>query len=94
MRIAYLFAILLLADVSMSADAPITVYISSHGIEVDGVAYRSPVEAMKALKKLNPKAVHFVPIQGVPYEAVYVALEAFQKSGIQAQTGFVGSEKR
>ena len=94
MRIALLFASLLLAGISVGADAPIMVYVSEYGVEVDGVAYKIPADAMTALKKLNPRAVHFVPVPGVPYEAVYAALEAYQKSGIQAQTGFVGNEAK
>lgn len=94
MRTAFLFASLLLAGISDGADAPITVYISEYGVEVEGVAYKAPADAMEALKKLNPKAVHFVPVPGVPYEAVYAALEAYQKSGIQARTGFVGNEAK
>jgi hypothetical protein len=46
---------------------------------------------MKALDKLHPKEVHFVLAPGVTYEAAHAALEAYQKSGIRASTGFVGN---
>jgi hypothetical protein len=94
MRFACLFALLLCVGVSVNADAPVTVFISEYGTEVDGVAYKSPDEAMQALKKLNPTAVHFVPIQGVSYEDVYAVLDAYRKSGIAAPTGFVGNIRK
>ena len=94
MRVAYLLALLLCASVSANADASVSVFISEYGTEVDGVAYKSPSDAMQALKNLNPTAVRFVPIQGVSYEAVYAVLDAYRKSGIAAPTGFIGNIRK
>jgi hypothetical protein len=80
-----------------SAEEPVSIHISDAGVEIGGVIYRTKAVLIEAFRKLNPSAVRFVPAKGASYQTVSDALTAFQESGINAQTGFVGvasSEKQ
>jgi hypothetical protein len=83
--------ILLLFGALAHADEPVEILVSNDSTTVAGVAYKTPAAAMAALKRLNPKEVRFVLAPEVTYESVSAALEAYQKSGIDAFTGFVGN---
>jgi hypothetical protein len=88
---SYLASLVLLLSALAHAEEPISIVISNDSVAVAGVSYKSPAEAMEALKKLHPKEVRFVPAPGVNYDVVRATLEAYQKSGIEAFTGFIGN---
>ena len=50
-----LSVILLLFGALAHADEPIEILISNDSITIAGVVYKSPADAMGALKKLHPK---------------------------------------
>jgi hypothetical protein len=84
-------AVLALATACARGDAPVPIYITHAGIEMNGTLYTSSHDFMLALRRLNPKAVRFMPNRDASWADVAEALRAFQRSEVHAQTGFVGN---
>ena len=86
---------LLLAAVVSAADAPVPIDVLRTGEYVmNGIVYKTRSELAAALRQLKPKALRIQPHPDAPYESVAEALRAVQDSGIEADLGFVGNERK